>query len=115
MTHRRSSGLKFPKPVPKKKEKRAKKAKSREWVSWVRARVFERDKNKCRVCAKRAEEMHEIVFRSLGGLISLSNSIAVCRSCHVELQQHRLDVVGEDANDPLQFIPHTNKGKVHGR
>lgn len=115
MTRRSKVGLAFPKPTPKKKEKRAKKTKNREWVSWVRERVFERDKNRCRVCQKPAEEMHEIRFRSLGGLVSLSNSIAVCRSCHRDLQQIRLDVVGDDANDFLQFIPHVEKGKVHGR
>lgn len=106
---RSNDGLAFPKPVSKKIEKRKKKAKNREWVSWVRERVFDRDGHKCRVCSKRAEEMHEIKFRSLGGLVSLNNSIAVCCECHMDLQQHRLDVVGDNANGDLKFIPHVNK------
>jgi 5-methylcytosine-specific restriction endonuclease McrA len=101
--------LKFPKPVSKKSEKRKKKAENREWVSWVRERVFERDNHQCRVCQNRAEEMHEIVFRSLGGLVSLNNSIAVCRECHVKLQRHVLDVAGDNANEDLQFAPHVDK------
>ena len=110
MTTRPSkTGLRFPKPIPKKKEKRQRKAKNREWVSWVRAKVFEREKNQCRVCHQRAEEMHEIQFRSLGGLVSLKNSIAVCRPCHRDLQQLRIDVVGDDANGELSFPPHVNK------
>jgi hypothetical protein len=106
---RSEDGLKFPKPVSKKTEKRKKKSKNRAWVSWVRERVFTRDSHRCRVCQKPAEEMHEIQFRSLGGLVSLKNSIAVCRSCHQDLQQLRVDVVGDDANGELEFVPHVNK------
>tara|TARA_R110000824_G_scaffold8899_3_gene40409 strand:- start:19756 stop:20097 length:342 start_codon:yes stop_codon:yes gene_type:complete len=109
MTHPSKSGVGFPKPIPRKKEKRQREAKNREWVSWVRVKVFEREKNQCRVCQQQAEEMHEMRFRSLGGLVSLKNSIAVCRSCHRDLQQHRIDVVGDDANGILTFDPHVNK------
>ena len=101
--------MKFPKPVPSKTQKRKKKAEKGQWVSWVRERVFERDNHRCRVCHKRAEEMHEIVFRSLGGLVSLNNSIAVCRACHVHLQRHVLDVVGDNANEEMQFVLHVDK------
>jgi hypothetical protein len=109
MIRRSDDGLAFPKPVSKKSEKRKKKAKNREWVSWVRERVFKREGHQCRVCGKRAEEMHEIQFRSLGGIVSLNNSIAVCRPCHRDLQQHRMDVVGDNANGDLEFVPHVDK------
>jgi nitrate/TMAO reductase-like tetraheme cytochrome c subunit len=109
MTSRSNGVLKFPKPVHSKTQKRKKKAEKGEWTSWVRERVFERDNNQCRVCHKRAEEMHEIVFRSLGGLVSLNNSIAVCRECHVKLQRHILDVNGDNANGDLEFVPHVSR------
>lgn len=99
----------FPKPVSRKTEKRKKRAAQGKLVSWVREQVFERDDYQCRACHKRAEEMHEIVFRSLGGVVSLSNSIALCRECHANIQQHRVDVVGRDANEGLKFVPHVSK------
>lgn len=34
------------------------------------------------VCTKRAVDPHELVRRSRGGVISLQNSVAVCRECH---------------------------------
>ena len=108
-TSRSKGTLKFPKPVSRKTEKRKKKAENSAWVSWVRERVFLRENNLCRVCGNRAEEMHEMTFRSLGGLVSLKNSIAVCRSCHVKLQRHILDVHGDDANGELTFAPHVDK------
>jgi hypothetical protein len=102
-------GLKFPKPVSRKSEKRKKKAKNRAWVSSVRERVFLRENNLCRVCKNRAEEMHEIQFRSLGGLVSLENSIAVCRICHALLQTNVLKVEGDNANGELEFVPKHKK------
>ena len=106
---RSSEWLLFPKPTPKRTEKQRKKAKNNQWVKWVRERVFERDEYACRMCKKQAEEMHDIKFRSLGGLVSLNNSIAVCRSCHREIQQLRVDVIGDDANGELEFVPHVYK------
>lgn len=53
--------------------------------------------------------MHEVRFKSLGGLVSVLNSIAVCRRCHRMLQQHELDVIGVDANHQLSFVPHERR------
>jgi hypothetical protein len=66
-------------------------------VGEVRAYVFEREKGICRCCGyMAAESMHEIIFRSQGGLVSPENSIAVCgdgvRGCHGKLQRHEIKV-----------------------
>lgn len=47
-----------------------------------RANVFERDRFRCRGCAKPAEDIHHIVFRSQGGSDDLVNLVALCRNCH---------------------------------
>jgi hypothetical protein len=80
----------------------------------IKAKVFARDKGKCRVCGSQADEMHELDFRSLGGKRSLENSIAVCifrgNNCHRYLQTHAIDVEGSDANARLVF--HWNRSMV---
>lgn len=58
--------------------------------------------------------MHELVFRSLGGKVSRTNSVAVCGSgttgCHGHLQGHRIAFVdwGMGAEGPLTFHPQTD-------
>ena len=79
-------------------------------VKAVRAAVFERERNLCRCCGHRkADSMHEIRPRSLGGRVALENSIGSCGSgttgCHGLMQCHRIRVIGKDANKPLQFEP----------
>ncbi len=84
--------------------------------SWpeIRAYVFARERNVCRCCRKRrAESMHEIVFRSAGGKVSKTNSIAVCgdgvRGCHGFMQRHEISVyLGErGAEATIGFKPRT--------
>lgn len=48
----------------------------------VRATVFERDRFRCRGCAKPAAECHHIIFRSQGGSDEVGNLVALCRNCH---------------------------------
>ena len=79
-------------------------------VKAIRLAVFERDRNLCRCCGHRkAESMHEIRPRSLGGKVSLENSIGSCGSgttgCHGLMQAHRIRVIGRNANRTLQFAP----------
>jgi 5-methylcytosine-specific restriction endonuclease McrA len=71
--------------------------------------VFARDRETCRICRIRpAESMHEIVPRSLGGKVSLANSIAVCgdgvRGCHGFAQRHEIRIEGR-ADDYLEIQP----------
>lgn len=85
-------------------------------VKSIRTQVFDRDQGICRCCGIRvADSMHEIVPRSLGGKVSLTNSIAVCGSgttkCHGMPQGHRIWVHGRDANGPLRFEPATQAAK----
>lgn len=85
-------------------------------VEAVRRAVFLREGCECRVCRelyhrhRPAQSMHEIQFRSLGGSISLENSIAVCGSgtsgCHGRLQRRRILVetlTPAGAEGPLLF------------
>lgn len=72
-----------------------------------------RDKESCRVCGKRTRDVHERLFKSLGGIASLENSICACRTCHPFLQEHGIKVIdvavlrdtsrGHGCNGPLLF------------
>lgn len=83
-------------------------------VGAIREYVFEREQGICRCCRiRKAESMHELKFRSLGGKVSKRNSVAVCGqlvgvepSCHTFLQQNQIDWWG-DAEDMLGFRPLT--------
>lgn len=97
-----------PKPEPRKRVKARVKRQQSQTIAAVRAMVFARDHDTCRVCGGPAWTMHELKFRSLGGKHSPENSIAVCGSgttkCHGKLQRHRLLVIGTDANQRLTFV-----------
>lgn len=62
-----------------------------------------RDKESCRVCGKRTRDVHERLFKSLGGIASLENSICACRTCHPFLQEHGIKVIGAHCSKPLLF------------
>lgn len=83
-------------------------------VGEIRDYVFARERSVCRCCRKRrAESMHEIVFRSQGGKVSKKNSIAVCgdgvRGCHGLMQRHEISVTSYQlgAEGALSFWPRT--------
>jgi hypothetical protein len=65
--------------------------------------VRQRDKESCRVCGKRTREVHERLFKSLGGVASLVNSLCACRVCHPFLQEHGILPIGPTCNDALVF------------
>lgn len=95
--------LSQPKPearIVAKVTKRRKKARM-DVVEKEKVRV--RDKESCRVCGKRTREVHERVYKSLGGVASLVNSMCACRTCHVFLQEHGIKPIGLDCNHPLIF------------
>jgi HNH endonuclease len=48
----------------------------------VRASIYERDRFRCRGCAKTAGEVHHMIFRSQGGTDDPSNLVALCTPCH---------------------------------
>lgn len=55
-------------------------------IANVRKQIFIRANGGCEFCAavitEQTGHMHEKVFRSHGGLISVDNSVAVCYPCH---------------------------------
>lgn len=98
-------GFGIPCPKPPKREPTARKpirthgkpARVRDAIAEIRRYVFERENGICRCCGSlAAETMHEIRPRSLGGLVSRENSIAVCgdgvRGCHGKLQRNEIKV-----------------------
>lgn len=102
----------IPKPEPRKRTKGREKRVKAKTTGEVRQYVFARERNLCRCCRIRpAESMHEIRFRSLGGKVSRTNSIAVCGSgttgYHGYMQSHQIAVVawGNGAEGTLTFGP----------
>ncbi len=78
----------------------------------IREYVFEREQGICRCCRiRKAESMHELRFRSLGGKVSKKNSVAVCgdgvRGCHGMLQRLQIAYVcdSDGAEGQLRFCP----------
>ena len=54
-------------------------------VSCIRKQVFARAKGDCEYCGRNLGEgghMHEKLSRGRGGLISLTNCVAICAICH---------------------------------
>ncbi len=111
-------GVPCPKGPSRKTLKGRKVRAQRKDTAEVRAYVFARERNICRCCRKRkAESMHELVFRSVGGKRSRQNSVAVCGSgttgCHGHLQRHAIRWGEQDgppwltAEGVLFFYPRT--------
>lgn len=88
-----------PRVVGKVKKRRAKARMDAKEKEAVRAR----DKESCRVCGKRTRDVHERLFKSLGGVASLINSMCACRKCHPFLQEHGVKVIGPHCNAVLTF------------
>lgn len=93
----------FPKPERLAKMRARRQRVKQKHIREVRAAVFERDHDTCRVCGRRATEMHELRFRSLGGAVSMENSIAVCHDCHEKLQRLHLTPRTSNANGHIIF------------
>jgi hypothetical protein len=65
--------------------------------------VRARDGESCRVCGKRTRDVHERLFKSLGGLASVDNSLCADQRCHDFLQGHGIRPLGKTCNGPLIF------------
>ena len=63
--------------------------KSEHWEK-KRTRIFIRDNFKCKVCGKRAENVHHISYKNLGQESDLE-LISLCESCHLFLHLGSLD------------------------
>jgi len=80
--------------------------KTRKVVNLDRAQkelVRKRDVEACRVCLKKTRHVHERLFKSLGGVASLANSMVACPKCHPLLQGHAIRPLGQNCNHPLIF------------
>jgi len=96
--------IKFPKPKPRKSEKRREKAHRNAVIAAVRADVVRRDP-RCRCCGDflfNHGEMHELRSRAqLRGklpeeIFNTANCVMLCHACHVEVTDHRIDLVPVD-------------------
>lgn len=92
-----------PKPEPRIVKKLAKRRAVKRLDAIEKEKVRQRDKEACRVCFRKTRDVHERLFKSLGGIASLDNSIAACRKCHPYLQEHGIKPIGPTCNGPLTF------------
>ena len=111
------SGLLLPKPKPGhfKRVKAARKRKRRVQTDIVRPAIFDKAHNVCVCCRRRpAQSMHEVKPKSLGGQVSMDNSIPVCGSgttgCHGYLQQNKI-VVSTATDGRRTFVPRYDDAK----
>lgn len=95
--------LALPKPQARVIGRKAKQRSVKRMDRVEKEAVRARDKESCRVCFRFSREVHERLFKSLGGIACLANSMVVCRTCHEYLQGHAIDVFGPDCNSPLTF------------
>ena len=68
----------------------------------VRKAILERDNYRCRKpgCSKRDNiQIHEIIYRSHSGKVSLENSIVLCNSHHADITEGRIKIerIGDNA------------------
>jgi 5-methylcytosine-specific restriction endonuclease McrA len=58
-----------------------------EAVKQIRKQVFDRTKGACEWCSAPVTEdtmhMHEKLFKSQGGEVSIFNSVGICADCHI--------------------------------
>lgn len=106
-----------PKATPRIVEKVDKRRKAATMDAKEKEAVRARDKEACRVCLRHSREVHERLFKSLGGVASLANSMTVCHICHLYLQGHAIQVFGPSCNAPLTFEmgPEVAKHVFRGR
>lgn len=106
----------IPKPVSRKTVKGRKLRARFKNTHDVRAYVFARERDLCRICRFRpADSMHELRQRSLRGKVSRQNSVAVCGSgttgCHAFAQGHAIRYAfehdGLGAEGTVTFTPVT--------
>jgi 5-methylcytosine-specific restriction endonuclease McrA len=95
--------MKFPKPVSRKQDKAAKKARRKAHLATIRRQVSMRDR-RCRACGELfgvgelTPEMHELQSRAqlrgrpIEELFSLKNCVMLHRKCHRDVTEHRLSL-----------------------
>jgi hypothetical protein len=107
MSASNSTALKFSKFTEKRPPRIVQKTLKRRAVATMdrteKEKVRKRDKEACRVCFRRTRDVHERLFKSLGGVASLDNSMCACRVCHPFLQGHAIQVFGKTCNHVLKF------------
>lgn len=92
-----------PKPEPRVIARKARRRKVTRMDRIEKEKVRLRDRESCRVCRRATREVHERLFKSLGGVACLANSMCACRGCHEYLQGHAIKVFGPHCNARLTF------------
>lgn len=115
------TGFAFGKPTPRVLVKKARKTAESSDEKRIKREVRARDKF-CRVCLYRpSAEVHELVFKSKGGKVSLFNSLGVCAArnsglCHQLLQTHAIGYCfkqpGRGADGPMTFSMNQSVAKA---
>lgn len=96
-----------PKPEPRIVQKVAKRKAVARMDRAEKEAVRQRDKEACRVCFRKSREVHERLFKSLGGVASKENSCVLCRKCHQYAHAHGFQILlaykGGGCNGKLVF------------
>lgn len=75
-------------------EREQKRRRTRNLDRKEKEQVRQRDGEQCRVCLRPTRHVHERLFKSLGGVASIRNSLCACPKCHPFLQGHAIRPLG---------------------
>lgn len=82
----------------------------------LQEQVFTRDGWRCRRCrAPHNLQMHHLVKRSRLRRDTMENCCTLCNNCHEQVERHRIDIIGGNADvplphpDALRFVPHKDR------
>lgn len=82
----------IPKHTPRVISKREKALEKSRQLRKAREFVKQRDKGKCRCCARSGAEVHHAKYRSQGGDHDPNNLVLLCKRCHEDIHAHLIDV-----------------------
>lgn len=75
--------------------------------------VLARDQWTCRRCPNRQNlQVHHIIKRSEVRIDASWNLVTLCYACHELVERHVVDVIGESADGPLQFVVRASSGSA---
>lgn len=92
-----------PRPAPRVIARLAKRRRVTRMDRIEKEAVRTRDRECCRVCGRASREVHERLFKSLGGVACAANSLVLCRKCHQYAQGHAIQVRGVRCDLVLSF------------
>ena len=102
--------MRVPKPTPHILTKMLRQRQDRREDEAIKREIRVRDHHTCRCCNRDGREVHEHKRRGAGGVVSLTNSMTLCKVCHSLIGDRYIQVEMADglktfdANFPLRFL-----------